>query len=70
MLGSIEQNAYTGEFLDEPRIEMNDVVRVIDSRRPNAKRQKYVVKTVRRIPSPHDCQRQVCDLTLDIGGLG
>ena len=70
MLGAIEQNAFNCDMLDEPRVEMNDVLRVVDSRLPSGKRTKYAVRVVRRLPSPHDCQRQNCDLANDIGGIG
>lgn len=70
LLGDLQQVLCTAEMLDEPAIEANDVLRVVDSRLPQGRRQKYVVKTVRSFPSPHDRQRQVCDLTPDLGGLG
>lgn len=60
LLGVVGQSAMEAYFGDDVSIEENDVLRVcgIGTR--------YVVKLVRKYPSPHDPQMQVAELTQDL----
>jgi len=64
ILGTLQENAFVAYIDDLPLIEVNDVLRVVGSGA------RYVVRTSRKYPSPHDCQMQALELSLDVVATG